>query len=707
MKKQATNQFIDGLVTDFHPLTAKNTTLTNALNATLVTVKGNEMVLQNDVGNIKIQYTENNEYKYVQLKDGFIPIGIKEYGGIIYIASYNPKTNKGELGSFPSPETSSDIRLLKANEDENTEYWQYELPNVGYTNLIAKYSPFKNFILNEKFSSSSKHKNIQKKDGLPPESNCLSDFQTTLFNFDLLHPVTIEVQSSYDGSVNLILTDDKNPPRLINSGFSVLENGQVEFPNRRNNYDNIYSEKNFELETSLVKKTNKFPKIQYNGVLNSGNLKVGNYTLYIKYADDDGNETDFIAQSGIISVFKGNDRDPFSIDGGIEDMNANKSISIKINNIDTSYNNIKVYFTRTSSAMDSNRIPQAYVINKAFNIENPYNRINNLIDDKLVNETTLIITGDEDITQIPLSEITTQYFIANKAKTEAQCQNILFLGNVETTEVDYTNLANISQRIYPEGIRQESKEVIGYVDPQTYTDISDNGSKIESSFEYYNTYNIYNSVGYWNEEFYRFGIVYILKDNTKTPVFNIMGGILENTQNDPNILSLKGYSDLIIDQIDLEDCSIPPLNTQENNSDYISTTNHLNIKGVVQFSDTQDLSTTQENGISYYSDSKSYIYGIKIVIPEDVREYLKEVLQIKGYMIVRQKRIPTIACQGYTLPWDKEAKIPIITYYGAKRIDTLDPTKALPEGSLRLDSKFEYLYCKLFVVYTKLGHSRR
>ena len=80
MKKQATNQFIDGLVTDFHPLTAKNTTLTNALNATLVTVKGNEMVLQNDVGNIKIQYTEDNEQKFVQLSEGFIPLGIKEYG---------------------------------------------------------------------------------------------------------------------------------------------------------------------------------------------------------------------------------------------------------------------------------------------------------------------------------------------------------------------------------------------------------------------------------------------------------------------------------------------------------------------------------------------------------------------------------------------------------------------------------------------------
>ena len=95
MKKQATNQFIDGLVTDFHPLTAKNTTLTSALNATLVTTKGNEMVLQNDVGNLKAGETINNTFIEAQLKEDYIPIGIKEYGGIIYITSYNPKTNYG------------------------------------------------------------------------------------------------------------------------------------------------------------------------------------------------------------------------------------------------------------------------------------------------------------------------------------------------------------------------------------------------------------------------------------------------------------------------------------------------------------------------------------------------------------------------------------------------------------------------------------
>ena len=39
MKQQAQNTFTEGLNTDFHPLTCKNTVLTDALNATIVTTK--------------------------------------------------------------------------------------------------------------------------------------------------------------------------------------------------------------------------------------------------------------------------------------------------------------------------------------------------------------------------------------------------------------------------------------------------------------------------------------------------------------------------------------------------------------------------------------------------------------------------------------------------------------------------------------------
>jgi len=37
------------------------------------------------------------------LPAGYVPIGMKEYGGIIYVASYNPINNLSQVGCFPSP----------------------------------------------------------------------------------------------------------------------------------------------------------------------------------------------------------------------------------------------------------------------------------------------------------------------------------------------------------------------------------------------------------------------------------------------------------------------------------------------------------------------------------------------------------------------------------------------------------------------------
>ena len=94
--EQAVNQFNKGLQTDTHPMIQGNDTLSDALNATFVTMNGNEVILQNDMGNRRV----DNAY----LPSGYEPVGIKEYGGIIYIAAYNPITNKSQIGSFPSPE---------------------------------------------------------------------------------------------------------------------------------------------------------------------------------------------------------------------------------------------------------------------------------------------------------------------------------------------------------------------------------------------------------------------------------------------------------------------------------------------------------------------------------------------------------------------------------------------------------------------------
>jgi hypothetical protein len=70
------------------------------LNATLITYNGNEMMLQNDMGNTLIQDSKTGHI--MGLSEGFVPVGLKEHGGIMYIASVN-KDGVGEIGTIPSP----------------------------------------------------------------------------------------------------------------------------------------------------------------------------------------------------------------------------------------------------------------------------------------------------------------------------------------------------------------------------------------------------------------------------------------------------------------------------------------------------------------------------------------------------------------------------------------------------------------------------
>ena len=66
----------------------------------MITYNGNEMMLQNDMGNTRIQDSATGNI--MSLSPGFIPVGMKEHGGIIYIASVN-KDGQGEIGTIPSP----------------------------------------------------------------------------------------------------------------------------------------------------------------------------------------------------------------------------------------------------------------------------------------------------------------------------------------------------------------------------------------------------------------------------------------------------------------------------------------------------------------------------------------------------------------------------------------------------------------------------
>lgn len=120
MDKVAKNTFSGGILTDYNNLVTPNTFMTNCLNGTNITFNGNELVLQNDSGNtvLKYEYIDSKGDKQsvdVKLKDGYVPVGLKEYNGILYIASVNEKGDC-EIGSYPSlPEKEN----LEANFDSD------------------------------------------------------------------------------------------------------------------------------------------------------------------------------------------------------------------------------------------------------------------------------------------------------------------------------------------------------------------------------------------------------------------------------------------------------------------------------------------------------------------------------------------------------------------------------------------------------------
>lgn len=129
MKQETTNTFEKGLMMDLHPLMTPKNVLTNCLNGTYITFNGNEIMLQNDMGNGKVERAK--------LPSGYMPIGIKEYGGIIYVVSYNPFTNKGQVGSFPSPEIDFDGKDLE-NEGvviSNTDFFDDSTYSLKTTSI--------------------------------------------------------------------------------------------------------------------------------------------------------------------------------------------------------------------------------------------------------------------------------------------------------------------------------------------------------------------------------------------------------------------------------------------------------------------------------------------------------------------------------------------------------------------------------------------
>ena len=173
MKQEAINTFNEGLNYDLNPIVTPNNVLTDNVNGTFITFNGNELSLQNDAGNTIINImnandniptfvpgttytvgsyittTDNtNRLRYwecvfetnkstidapscwreyiVRLTEGFYPIGVQEYGGVLYIVS--------ALNIINSSTIYQPTNIYKLNETIQTGLDQ-DIPGTFYISL--------------------------------------------------------------------------------------------------------------------------------------------------------------------------------------------------------------------------------------------------------------------------------------------------------------------------------------------------------------------------------------------------------------------------------------------------------------------------------------------------------------------------------------------------------------------------------------------
>ena len=114
-------------------------------------------------------------------------------------------------------------------------------------------------------------------------NNNLGDFTTSKLNFDKNTPVDLIVTDEYDGSNQIIINDDKNYPKLINSRFSVQENNTFNIPlHNGNSVTNVYEEQSFEKDIQLLKLYDTIPTLEFLGIKEGGAFKCGSYVFYFK-----------------------------------------------------------------------------------------------------------------------------------------------------------------------------------------------------------------------------------------------------------------------------------------------------------------------------------------------------------------------------------------------------------------------------------------
>ena len=429
--------------------------------------------------NVKIISSENTNYIVTNikgttlvgsLKPNYWCKGVRVSNNIAYIVSSEiingVPTGRGEIGSFPSPDYSTG-------------------------NITNDYRPFKNY---------------KGDTDLFPEYN--GELNSIYFNFKDKVRLEVEIQQEYDGSVNVIFTDGINPIRIINSGFSKTGTKYKLIERVGTKDTNKYDKNTWNSVMSLVQNYSTLSQVELKDVVSGGSLISGNYTFFFRFSTAEKNKTDIICQTFPISIYSGNSlTGSNTIKGGVN--NSNKSIILSLSGLDTSYAFIHV----------------DYILENG--VDTVYKSI---VDDYPINGTELDITisGGENSVESSNEEVGQLVSVFDYAKTITQIQNRLIPANVGKSERNYTLLRKFAAYIIPKFIQvpveaKHTQGISGMEESEVLSTTSSFGNGRSWNIGYANIKNNYLRRGYWGGETYSFGIRFIYKDLTVSPVFPTFG----------------------------------------------------------------------------------------------------------------------------------------------------------------------------------------
>lgn len=274
--------------------------------------------------------------------------------------------------------------------------------------------------------------------------------------------------------------------------YYVLEKPQ-QFQDDGGNWD----KNKFELQRSY----SKIPIFQEIDLQNSGGqLEPGSYNIAIQYLDENLNPTEWITTSEIIKVYNDDTTEAYlDIRGSIniepgadtEDYRTfpttDKSIRVELSNLDTTF-----LFYRLAFIQATNGTGQ---------VDNIFYTENLPIDNNI-----FIYTGVNYSTEGTEEEIKAFNSIIESAGSIEQADNMLLLGNTQGKQTNFCKLQRYASRIKTDMVTKKVlvNQMIDKANPKSPT----------AQFE---------GVGYQPGEIYSFGIVYIFKDGTQSPVYHIPG----------------------------------------------------------------------------------------------------------------------------------------------------------------------------------------